>query len=284
MMQRLAEWSMQSRWQASIAIAIAFAIPLLFWIGSALAALVFLRQGISEGMKVVLWGSLPAVGWLAAGDPTAVVTLVPTLLAAFFLRASNQLGNSLCLLGGLGVIGYVLVPTLYGDAFPIMVEQGKELLSASFKSEPEALEKLEPLLQPAMQGGLSALHTVISILCLLLGRFWQSTLDHPGGFGVEFRRLRLPLAFSVPTVIGTLGVGAIQPEFACTLLAATIPLCFAGLAIIHGVVHKTNAGSQWLVFAYAACIFVGAYMYTLLIFVALLDGFIDIRARLKDTV
>lgn len=283
MLQWLATWSMQSQRRATLAIAATFATPLLFWIGAALSALVLLRHGTSDGSKVVLWGCLPAFAWWAAGDPTAVTILGLTFLAAYVVRATSRMDWALCALGLVGSLSYFVVPSLYGDAFPIMVDSGQQLVQQSVQGEPEQLAYLQQFVQPAMQGGLATLHALVAILCLFLGRYWQSFLDYPGGFGQEFRQLRLPLSYSVPVIILALGAGAVQPQLACIMLAATVPLLMAGLAIIHGAVNKTGAGTQWLVITYAACFFVGAYMYTLLIFVATLDGFIDIRARLKDT-
>lgn len=283
MLQWLATWSMKDQRRATFAIAAAFATPLLFWIGAALSALVILRHGVNDGAKVILWGCLPAFAWWAAGDPTAVTIFILTVLASLVVQTTGKLDWALCVVGLIGLLSYFIIPSIYGDAFPIMVASGQQLVEQSVKGEPEQLAYLQQFVQPAMQGGLAALHAMLAILCLFLGRYWQSFLDYPGGFGQEFRQLRLPLLYSCPVIILALGAGAVQPQLACIMLAATVPLILAGLAIIHGVVNKTDAGTQWLVITYAACFLVGAYMYTLLIFVAMLDGFIDIRARLKDT-
>lgn len=283
MLQWLATWSMKDQRRATFAIAAAFATPLLFWIGAALSALVILRHGVNDGAKVILWGCLPAFAWWAAGDPTAVTIFILTVLASLVVQTTGKLDWALCVVGLIGLLSYFIIPSIYGDTFPIMVASGQQLVEQSVKGEPEQLAYLQQFVQPAMQGGLAALHAMLAILCLFLGRYWQSFLDYPGGFGQEFRQLRLPLLYSCPVIILALGAGAVQPQLACIMLAATVPLIMAGLAIIHGVVNKTDAGTQWLVITYAACFLVGAYMYTLLIFVAMLDGFIDIRARLKDT-
>jgi hypothetical protein len=45
-----------------------------------------------------------------------------------------------------------------------------------------------------------------------------------------------------------------------------------------------NLGGQWLFTFYISVFLFGPYLFTLLIFLALIDSLIDIRSRLKDTV
>lgn len=281
-MQWLVRWSIKNRRQAAIAIAACCLIPLLFWLGSAIAALIMLRQNSRDGLKVVMWGSLPAIGWWSAGDPTVAINLLLGVLAGLALRSFRRLDLVLCGLGLAGIALFNVVHLFYGEAFPLMVEAGKTLVTQSFTDQQQA-DDLMALIEPLMKGGLAAMHILLAIICLILGRYWQSQLDHPGGFGQEFRQLRLPLLYAAPISVLAISSGVVQPQIACLLLAATMPLTIAGLAVIHGAVAKTGAGTQWLVLTYMSCFFVGTYMYVLLIFIAALDSVIDIRARLKDT-
>ena len=73
-MLSIARWAMASRTQATVAAGAALAIPLLFWLGAAIVALVTLRHGAAEGSRVFMWASLPGIAWLAAGDPTPLVS------------------------------------------------------------------------------------------------------------------------------------------------------------------------------------------------------------------
>ena len=74
-MKVLAQWAMASRKQATVAAAICLALPMLFWLGSALLVLVVLRHGQREGMLVGLWALLPAIAWFAVGDFTPFLPL-----------------------------------------------------------------------------------------------------------------------------------------------------------------------------------------------------------------
>ena len=55
-MQGLAEFIMRGRRQATLVVGLSVAVPLLFWFGAVVLALVLLRRGWSEGMSVVVWG------------------------------------------------------------------------------------------------------------------------------------------------------------------------------------------------------------------------------------
>ena len=77
-MKALARWAMTGRWQAAVAAGGCLAVPLLFWIGAAILALVILRQGVRE------------IGSLAIGCRTDGVwdrQLVKNLAQLTFVKA-----------------------------------------------------------------------------------------------------------------------------------------------------------------------------------------------------
>lgn len=282
-MKALAQWAMKGRWQATVAAAGCFAIPLLFWLGAAVVALVILRHGLREGGKVVLWSLLPAIAWLAMGDPTPLLAAAGTAVTAFVLRQTIRLDRAVVVAGVLGILAYVLLPYLLADVLPAVEEASQKAVSEALQSDPEFLARLQPMIGPMISGVLAALHVLVIILCLLLGRYWQSALFNPGGFGREFKQLRLPLAYSLPALLVSLAAGQLQPELAGVTPVLTVPLMIAGLALFHGLVAKSQASPNWMVLVYLALVVFGPYMYTLLIFGALLDSLVDFRARLKDT-
>lgn len=282
-MKALAQWAMKGRWQATVAAAGCFAIPLLFWLGAAVVALVILRHGLREGGKVVLWSLLPAIAWLAMGDPTPLLAAAGTAVTALVLRQTIRLDRAVVVAGVLGILAYVLLPYLLADVLPAVEEASQKAVSEALQNDPEFLARLQPMVGPMISGVLAALHVLVIILCLLLGRYWQSALFNPGGFGREFKQLRLPLAYSLPALLASLAAGQLQPELAGVTPVLTVPLMIAGLALFHGLVAKSQASPNWMVLVYLALVVFGPYMYTLLIFGALLDSLVDFRARLKDT-
>lgn len=282
-MKALAQWAMSGRWQATVAAGLCLALPLLFWIGAALLALVILRQGWREGSSVVLWALLPAIAWFAMGDPTPLIIAVGTSSLAVILRQTIRLDLVVMLAVIAGVLAYFLLPLWLSEVLPQVIQSSEQMIAEALNAQPELLAQIQPLVAPMISGVLAALHTLVFMLCLLLGRYWQSELYNPGGFGTEFKQLRLPLAYSLPTVAIMLLAGQLSPELAGLMPVLTVPMMLAGMALFHGVVTTTNASSAWILSVYLALFLFGPYMYTLLIFVALLDSGLNLRARLKDT-
>ena len=282
-MKQLARWAMSSKSRAILAIAAGFAVPLMFWLGAALLALVVMRQSFRDAAPAVMWGSLPAIVWLAIGDPTPALTAAGTLLAALVLRHTIRLDLALMVNVALGLIIYWALPLLLADVLPLVVSQSETVVSKALEDSPATLDSLLPFVGPMIYGVLAALHSMVLSLCLLLGRYWQGALYNPGGFGTEFRQLRLPLAYSLPAMLAVFGAGQLMPEWAGMVPVLTVAMMLAGLAVFHGLVKNTNASSNWLVPVYLALFVFGPYMYTLLIFVAAMDSLINIRSRLKDT-
>jgi len=52
------------------------------------------------------------------------------------------------------------------------------------------------------------------------------------------------------------------------------------VALVHGVVAKRELGRSWLVVFYAATFMAGPYLISLLIMLAVIDSWVDIRRRI----
>lgn len=279
----LARWAMASRRQALIATTACMAFPLLFWLGAALIALVVSREGEKEGRSIAFWAILPTFAWLAMGDATPLVALLGSFFLATIVRQSNRLDWAVMMSAGIGILMYFILPSLMPEVLPLVISNSEAAVAQGLQQRPDVAAQLQPLVAPIVQGVLAALHVLIFILCLLLGRYWHSELDHPGGFGTEFKQLRLSPWYALLVVLAVLSSEQMQPQLVGLLPLLTVPIALVGLAVFHGVVTITKASSTWMVVFYAALFVFGPYMYTLLIFVALLDILLNIRARLKDT-
>ncbi len=279
----LAKWAMQSRSKAILATAICFAIPLMFWAGAALTALILLRQGWNEGRTVVFWAILPALGWLSAGDPTPLVVGLGTGVAALVLRESIRMDLAMLMSALLGMVMYWVLPLTLADVLPLVIEHIEEVAAGALSDEPGVLAQVHVYVSPMIVGILAAMHVLVLALCLLLGRYWQSVLYNPGGFGREFKEWRLPLVYAVPVALSVISASQLHPDLVGILPLLTVPMFLAGLSMFHGVVMKTSASSNWMFPIYIGLVLFGPYMYTLLIFVAVVDSLVDVRSRLKDT-
>ena len=54
-MRRLAQFIMRGRMQAIVVVALASALPMMFWLGAAAASLVLLRRGLNDALSVIVW-------------------------------------------------------------------------------------------------------------------------------------------------------------------------------------------------------------------------------------
>jgi hypothetical protein len=284
MFRALAKWSMEKPLNAIIAIVATLFIPLLFWLGAALMALSILRHGAKEAANVVLWGSLPAFAWLAMGDPTPLVTALGASTLAIILRSSVDLRLTLMSASVIGVLIYFALPMLMPEVLTEVQKQSEALLSEALKDNLELWHSIQPKVGPLMVGALAAILTIVMTLCLLLARWWQAAFYNPGGYSEEFHPLRLSTGYAASVVLLLVFGSSLPPIISGILPVLTIPLVIAGVAFVHGIVGMKNLGRQWLFAFYLSVFLFGPYLFTLLIFVSLIDSIIDIRGRLKDTV
>ncbi len=154
--------------------------------------------------------------------------------------------------------------------------------------DPQALAQLDRILDglaPVMTGLLAAGIIFGAVLTLLLARWWHSLVDNPGGFGKEFRALRLDrrLGFIVLglALVAWLGSGAVGGLGRELLSVALVLYFFQGLAMIHGVVAQTSASRGWLFALYLGAAFATAQIVLLVAIGGLADSWLDIRGRLS---
>ena len=280
-MRGLAEFIMRGRWQA-LAVAVVGAGSLLFgWLSAAAIALVTLRKGVIDGSWLVLWALLPALlaAWMS-GDVGSIVLLAGTFALAATLRVTVSLAMAILASVGLGLIGGAALLLISGEFLDQLVLVFAELIGeieANMTGAGEAIALQRPT---AMQvaGILAAGNAVTAVLSLLLARYWQALLYNPGGFRVEFHRLRL-------LVGATLSLGALAivlwlqaPWISGWALVWAVPLMFAGFALVHAWVAATRRGNGSLVVFYAMWLFFDP-VKGLLLGVVMADALLDFRRR-----
>jgi len=59
----------------------------------------------------------------------------------------------------------------------------------------------------------------------------------------------------------------------------SVPLVFAGLALVHGLVAEKRLGRFWLVGLYVTLLLFMQLIYPLLVVLAIVDSLIDFRGR-----
>lgn len=275
---------MISQRNALIVIVLSLTIPLLFWLSAAVAALLILRYGAKDAFTIVIWGALPAFGWLAFNDAVPLLTFIGASLLAVILRASVDLKIATMSAAALGVIFYAVIPLLMPEAIALVQTRSEEFLVKTLAEQPELLAIYQPIVHSLMLGVLAMISALVSMLCLLLARWWQASFFNPDGFKQEFHQLKLPVAYALIVVLLFI-LGEQAPELIVGLTPViAMPFMIAGVALVHGIVGIKQLGGQWLTVFYLSALFFGPYLFTLLIFVALLDSLVNIRSRLTPVV
>ncbi|MDN6873493.1 hypothetical protein QO209_13695 [Pseudomonas citronellolis] len=278
-MRALAEFVMRGRMQATLVVVAAAVLQPFFWLGAAAGSLVLLRRGAGDAIGILAWALLPALAWWYLGDPTVTLVMLGSAVLAQVLRSSMSWNRVMLASVVLGVFFVLLLSTVsaglvtglaeaFGKVLPQVLSEAK--LSADQQAE------LQAGLVPAITGLLAASLQLISLLCLMLARYWQAALYNPQGFGREFRALRLAPPVAIALLLGVLVVPLLGPQFAVVAPLCAVPLLLAGLALGHGLVALKRLPGFWLVLLYGLALMLG----NVICLVAVVDSLFDFRGRL----
>lgn len=296
-MKALAEFIMRGRLQASLVALAGNLVPL---ISPATVGLVTLRGGTANGLLILLWAALPLVAAAMISD--ASVLIVGSSLAGLLvlMAAANVLKTTVSWQWTLLSVLALCSAAIYGLGLSLsgatadVVEETRAVLDTLGEQDSEEVVSVFYALMAAIAAGLgletihanfvlgflvwlTALHVVGS---LLLARWWQALLYNPGGFQTEFHALRLEAPVAAVLVLGILGCTLLAAEYMIWASLLGMPLLLAGLGFIHHAVSFLGLGKVWLVILYVGLVFLGP-LSMVLVGVALLDSFLNLRARLE---
>ncbi len=285
-MRALAEFIMRGRVQATLVVAGCAALPLLYWLGAAAGCLVLLRRGLKDALGVLALGLLPAlIWWLQLGDPRVLLVLLGSSSLALVLRASESWVRTLLVSVALGLVYSVMLGAAFRPQIEGLSQEIVKILPMALGDLYQQLSvderaRFASLIAPVLTGLIAALLQIVSVLSLILGRYWQALLYNPGGFGREFRSIRIP-AGPAMLLLACMVVGPnFGPQMALLAPICSVPLVFAGLALIHGLVARKRLAKFWLVGLYVTLLLFMQLIYPLLVVLAIVDGLIDFRGRL----
>lgn len=280
-MKAVAEFAMRGRFQALL-LAVAGSGSILFcWISAAVIALVTLRKGVGMGAQLLLWALLPSgVLLYTTGDSGPLALLLGTMLLALVLRTTVSL--PLAVLSSLivGALAGVAIMTAGGNYLDQMVALFGEFLAQLEQQLAQGGEAVELARPTAVQiaGMLGAGTAMLSVLCLLLARYWQAALYNPGGFGDEFRDLRYTPGVATALALAAVAISALGVEYRTWAVIGMMPLSFAGLALVHARVRSRGQGSGWLTGFYLAWLLLDP-VKLMVVFAAIADSWFDFRQR-----
>ncbi|MBN2974817.1 hypothetical protein BFW88_02305 [Pseudomonas fluorescens] len=287
-MRALAEFIMRGRMQATLVVAGCAALPLLYWLGAAAGCLVLLRRGLQDAVGVLALGLLAALfWWLKLDEPKVLLVLLGSSSLALVLRASESWVRTLLVSVALGLVFSLLIDAAFRPQIEVVAQEIVKVLPLALGELYQQLSvderaRLATLIAPVLTGLMAAIMQVVSVLSLILGRYWQALLYNPGGFGREFRSIRIP-AGPAMLLLALMVVGPnLGPQMAFLMLFCSVPLVFAGLALIHGLVAQKRLAKFWLVGLYVTILPFMQLIYPLLVVIAIVDGLIDFRGRLAS--
>jgi hypothetical protein len=264
------------------------------WLSAAIIALVALRLGAFAALRVAgpALAGVTLAGALVTGQGTAVAVSglaawLPAWALAMVLRQRVRLDDTLlvaCAMGWALVLGtwlFVADPAaLWRDLLHRMMPP--ETMATRFDLPAETVRQMIDMMAPLMTG-LVAMSVVFSaVTSLLLARWWQSLLYNPGGFGHEFRSLRLGRTAALVTVaISALALFTAAPLIDSLALVVASVYVFQGLAVAHGVVNGLQLGPAWLAALYIALVPLMPYVVVGLMIVGAVDAWADYRRRIQ---
>lgn len=282
-MRSLAEFVMRGRSQAVGVAAFSTATLLFAWLGAAVVALVTLRKGAYQGVLVMIWALLPALLYAQMGDIGPLTTLIGALLVASVLRVSAYWPFALLVAVLCGGLTGLLMLSAAGQAYVAEILRVTSEFLAQLQhqaGEDAALAVVTPTaLQIAGLLGLSATSTIVA--CVLLARWWQSTLYNPGAFRSEFLALRMPPLLTVLLLAGIVGLSSQGTDYRFWALILVLPFVITGFALAHAVVASKKLGGTWLGLFYLCWVLLDP-LKVLLVAVVVADSWLNIRARLAS--
>lgn len=290
-MLSIARLAMKGPLAASLSAAIYAILALVFApflvITGAIVCLSALRHGDWAGLKVVIFASLAsgAVFFLVMhGSSLAIVlsvALVPLLVLAAILRRTKRQGLTLTAAGGFALAYAVFMRLTLENVHAYWAERLTTFSEAVTSQGGRFLEADElSLVAGMMHGSTIVLVMMFLVGSLMLGRWWQSALYNPGGFGTEYRELvlprpLLPIAAAV-SVISLMKVGGTGLS-GDVLLVLMVLFALQGLAVVHSRMKQKDLPVAILVATYIFLILLPHILGVVMAFLGIVDQVIDFR-------
>lgn len=299
-MHGLAAFAMSARWRAVAIAAVCaglavLAPPLtspLAYLSAAVIGLVTLRLGAVQGLSVVLAGSmvLTVTGLIVGGLSLPLVISAallwwPVWVLALLLRSTRSLARVLRAAAALGAVLVILAHVSLGDPSQWWAPRLDAVLGPALAQHGMEAARYIPDLARWMTA-LSVAALVFGVLLsLLLARAWQAGLYNPGGFGAEFRGLRLGRRFAVAALlIAALAavpqLGTVAPVATDMLFTVLLVYLLQGLALAHALVQRLQAQRGWLIGLYVMLLAAAPQVVPLLALLGWVDAWVDMRNRI----
>jgi len=287
---------LRSRTHAISAAVLGMLVPPFSFVSGGIIGATALRRGIVDSALIlVLCIAVPALVmtlWSVGYQPVIVFALftgIPVILLAQVLRRTASEAVTLTAAGAMSALVLAGIHLLAKD--PVAWLGGKleflivqPIRDARPDASPELLEMLGAVVEAlSVPAATVSGFMMIAMLTLWLARWMQAVLDNPGGFGKEFRELRLDRRVAYTGVVLAL-LAILAGNFAAGLFPAWFVIVInmytiQGIALVHGVVHKRQASAGWLAVMYAGLVLFSPIASLGLALAGISDTWFDYRRR-----
>lgn len=274
--------------------AISIVLPPLGVLGSAAIALVTLRLGLQQGLQVAAPASI-ALGLItfalngnfALGLLSAFAEWLPLMLLAYVLMRTTSWQRTLETAFAVVAALIVLFHLSVGDGQQFWQSMIEQILASGFiqdQSTISAIRENSEAIASYITGGFAALLSIHLFVSLMLARHWQAMLYNPGGFQKEFHNVRLGKWAALAMFAAITLVLFTDSNLALDLVIAGLAyFLFAGISLVHSVVHIKQLHISILIATYVFLFFMPVHVAILLAAFGVIDSQADFRSYLKRT-
>ncbi len=271
-MRGFGQYLMSGRLQAVVSISLLsmlamFMTPLAYLLSGTPLGLVSLRRGPVIALQIACGCMLLVTLLLLVSGfkPTLAVAFalgiwLPVWFCASVLRTTESQGVMVVSTGLIGLVYIITTYVMFGD----VQSMWRTVMFAWLENAmtPTKLDQVKPVMEqviPYMNAAMASGIIASITLTVLLARWWQSWIYHPGGFRREFIALRLPKALLVVVAVSTLLLlisDAFLQSIAKDVLCVSLFLyVFQGVSVVHGVVAVRRLSRWWLFTLYFCLVF-----------------------------
>lgn len=279
--------------------------PIVGILGILIASLVTLEKNISEGAILTIAATLPYFSSIYFSDQHAIILVwamlgftvlnnVFTWIFSVMLRQQMNLSVVIQIAALIGVLAVSIVHLAYPNVtewwshqlhnYYANVQSANSGLFAA--ATPQSIEDLNSLIDHFKQyatGYVVMLILVSALSMVILGRWWQAKVFHPGSLKGELHFLRLNqltgFLFIISLVLSYWGNGVVIDMMPIiNVLFFTV-----GLSLVHYffALMKSKYRLVWLIFFYGILLIGMPVSGVLIVVAAFVDIWFDFRTRFK---
>lgn len=279
--------------QAALLACAAALLPLVSLLDQVLVGFVTLSSGRWAGFKLALWALIPAVALAAVGawQPFAYLLAMNVsiwLMAVLFQRTQSwsRVVEALCCLGlCIVLLVHWFIPDV-GSYWLVWMNQAMTQAQQNAAASPdlpmmvESIKNTLTTLSRQLTGFMVVGFSLFGLGYFFLARAWQLSTQGKKGLRAECHHIRASRTISVLLVLSI----AVSQLAGIGLVSDCLPvLCFpfliSGLSFLHDALSGLRGKQFILPVFYLLFLFLFPYVAGVLIFIGLIDAWLDLRQR-----